>query len=449
MYRNRLEIVFCSIVLLFLALLIPTGCARNGSRAPDKIPSSQVLSESIQSLVNEGSNYFKKGDFNKSQEIYQIALEKARLVKDELGIGTSLFWLGYVYLYGYQDYQKALEYFSESLQYFQKIKYLEGETFVLAGIFDVYKGTGDDEKALETINKWLPLSENLLTRDSELKKPKIFEIRALAYWYKADLQRKRGEFSKALQNYRLATSDFLKIDNFELAGKTLWVSGDVLRINMGLILDAIESYEESSSLLQKAGKLIEANRVRISLGLSYIDSWNFKESFLVFDDVLKFAEKEESSDLLARANYGLAAACYATDKLYSSLGYCRVALDEFRKGNLKDNGLKADIFYLKGKLLRSLGQYDRAFEDLYSASVYIRKFNNKLSKSMEALILKELSDLYKWFGDHKVSIKYCKRALHLFEETGNTTGQIEAMVSLVDSFLISEEFNMDETEKIP
>ena len=77
-------------------------------------------------------------------------------------------------------------------------------------------------------------------------------MRALAYWYKADLLRKREKFSEALQNYHLATSDFLIINSFELAGKTLWASGDILRFDMYLNLDAIESYKKASSLLQKA-----------------------------------------------------------------------------------------------------------------------------------------------------------------------------------------------------
>jgi CHAT domain-containing protein len=446
MYQNRSEISLCNIVLVFLFLLILNSCVSNSSHSPEKNPSPQVLSESIQPLVKQGSEYFKNGDFKKSEETFQIVLKKAQLDNNDFGIGTSLFWLGSVYLYGYRNYQKALDYFTESLQYARKLNYLEGEAFSLAGIFDVYKFSGDDEKALETINIWLPSCEILLAKESEIKKKDLLYTRAQAYWYKAFIYWKKSEFDTALENYNLATSDFLKIDNFELAGKTLWASGDVLRFYMGLNLDAIESYKRASSLLLQAGRLIEANKVKILLGATYTDMWNLKESFLVFDDVIKFAEREKSSDLLARANWGLSNACYADGNLYSSLGYCQVALEEFRKGNLNDSGLKADIYYLKGRLMKALGQYDEAFEDLHLALIYIRKIDNIMSKSMEAFVLKELSDLYEWFGDHKIAVIYCKRALQLFEETGNTFQQIEALVSIADSFLIMNE-NLDEAEK--
>jgi CHAT domain-containing protein/Tfp pilus assembly protein PilF len=447
MYKTRSEISFCNIVLVFLFLLILNSCVSNSSHSTEKNLSPQILSESIQSTVEEGSEYYKNGDFKKSEEIFKNALEKARFEKDELAIGTSLFWLGSVYLYGYRDYQKALDYFTECRQYARKLNYLEGETFALLGIFDVYKFTGDDENALETINVWLPSCEILLAKESEIKKKKLLYTRAQAYWYKASIYWKKSEFDTALENYNLATSDFLKIDNFELAGKTLWKSGGVLHFNMGLNLDAIEAYKKASSLLQQAGKLIEANKVKIFLGLAYIDSWNFNESLLVYDDVLKFAEKVGSSDLLAQANLGIALTCYNTDKLYSSLEYCRVALDEFKKGNLNNNGLKADIYYLRGRLMKALGQYDKAFEDLHLASVSIRKIDNRMSSSMEALVLIELSDLYKWFGDHKMSIKYCKRALQLFEETGNVFQQIEAMISIADSISITYKYDPERARK--
>ncbi len=207
MHKDSFEITLCIIVSLLLVLLIPAGCVSNGLHSSDKSASSKDLSDSIKPLINEGTTYFRAGDFDKAQEVFENALKNARLVKDDLGIGTSMYFLGSVYLYGYRDYPKALEYLSQSLGCFNKINNLEGKAFALAGIFDVYKWTGDDEKALETIETWLPLSEKLLNIVSELKKSEIINARAFAYWYKAHLLRKGEKFSEALQNYRLATSE--------------------------------------------------------------------------------------------------------------------------------------------------------------------------------------------------------------------------------------------------
>ena len=82
-----------------------------------------------------------------------------------------------------------------------------------------------------------------------------------------------------------------------------------------------------------------------------------------------------------------------------------------------------------------------AFEDFLSASVYYRKVNYKLG---EALTLKDLSEIYKWFGDYEIAIRYCKRAILIFKEIGNITKQTEAMVSLIDSILIVGKFDNDE-----
>ena len=57
---------------------------------------------------------------------------------DDLSIGTCHLWIGYIYLYGFQDYPNARNSLTSSKHYFKKAGDIRGEVFALANLVDVY-----------------------------------------------------------------------------------------------------------------------------------------------------------------------------------------------------------------------------------------------------------------------------------------------------------------------
>ena len=88
MLQINSKILYCGTALLFFALLIPSGFASNHSNAPDKTPTSHILSESVQTLVNEGLTYYKRRDFNNAQEIFHSEVRNS-LLKTLFILGVS------------------------------------------------------------------------------------------------------------------------------------------------------------------------------------------------------------------------------------------------------------------------------------------------------------------------------------------------------------------------
>ena len=74
------------------------------------------------------------------------------------------------------------------------------------------------------------------------------------------------------------------------------------------------------------------------------------------------------SNLKIESSYGLAVVSDARGWSDDALRSCQIALDEFHKSNTKDDGLKGLILFLRGKILRILGQYDIALEEFASGN---------------------------------------------------------------------------------
>src|SRR5262249_11700938 len=87
-----------------------------------------AMAAPVLALYNEGTAAEQAGDLQKARELFQAALEQARVLGDQLGIGFSLSALGSIHAQ-LQEYPKALELLNAALPFLRDQNLLsEGAT---------------------------------------------------------------------------------------------------------------------------------------------------------------------------------------------------------------------------------------------------------------------------------------------------------------------------------
>ncbi|MEG5128694.1 CHAT domain-containing protein, partial [Microcoleus sp. ARI1-B5] len=106
------------------------------------------------------------GDYAKAIEYSQQYLTIARSIKNRLGEGTALGYLGAAYR-SVGDYAKAIEYSQQYLTIARSIKNPEGEGTALGYLGGAYLYLGDYAKAIEYSQQYLTIARSIKNREGE------------------------------------------------------------------------------------------------------------------------------------------------------------------------------------------------------------------------------------------------------------------------------------------
>jgi CHAT domain-containing protein len=112
-------------------------------------------------LSNISLFHFEKGDFFWFLKYQDESLEIKHRIDDHAGLSDSYCWLGVIYSHsGLQNYRKALDYFSKSLEICRRTGYRLTQNDVETQMASVYMNLGELDKAIE-------LLEELVDRDRD------------------------------------------------------------------------------------------------------------------------------------------------------------------------------------------------------------------------------------------------------------------------------------------
>ena len=247
---------------MWIVVLVVTATALSidvcaAQSAQGKLVYVPTMTAPVLVLFNEGAAAIQEGDLPKAQEKYQAALEQARALGDEQGIGFSLNGLAAVHD-RLQDYPKALEFYSAALPYFIAGNNLSAQMITLGAMGYVQVTMGNNASTIQAFDRALGIMEKLLANASEQEKLALLPLRAKALIAKALAHEKLEQWTEAVDSYRRAASDFAVIGNPERAGRALWSAGTVTRSKMKNPRQAVELYSEALLLLQEAGKVKDA-----------------------------------------------------------------------------------------------------------------------------------------------------------------------------------------------
>ncbi len=123
----------------------------------DKINDLHGKSSSLNTL---GTVYFKKGDFDKALERYEQSLELREKIGDKRDISSCLNNIGTIYSRK-GEFEKAIEYYRKSLELWEEIGYQQGVAIVLINMGDYYYERNELDSALKKLKKSLDISKNI------------------------------------------------------------------------------------------------------------------------------------------------------------------------------------------------------------------------------------------------------------------------------------------------
>jgi CHAT domain-containing protein len=186
-------------------------------------------------LSNISLVHFEKGDFFRFLKYQNESLEIKHRIDDLAGLSDSYRWLGIIYSHsGLQNYRKALDYFSKSLEICRRIGYRLTQNDVESHLASVYMSLGELDKAIE-------LLKELVDRDRDNPLLVNYRLDTLADCYLL-----KGEPEMALR----------QIEQSLGSGAADKRQGIGALNSLGKIYTVLGDWQKASECLERADKLL-------------------------------------------------------------------------------------------------------------------------------------------------------------------------------------------------
>ena len=294
--------------------------------------------ERMETLYNEGLQFYNQQDFRGAAQKWEEALEIARSIKNKGAESALLANLGIVYD-NLGEYQKAISYYEQALEIFREIGGKKRIGDILTNLGVVYQRLGDYPKAILYYEQSLKIKRDIVDKKG------IGDILTnLGVIYQ-----NLGDYSKAISYYEQALKIKRELGDKKGIGNVLTNLGNVYS-NLGDYSKAISYYEEVLAIYKEIG--IPTGQVEANIA----DIW------------LKRGEVERAEKTYLRLGGPI-----RLGKLSLVKGNYRKAVEYFDK-SLKENLQSRNATFLfadyagLGEAYEGLKEYDKAKENYENAT---------------------------------------------------------------------------------
>ncbi|MCK5051445.1 MAG: tetratricopeptide repeat protein [Candidatus Cloacimonetes bacterium] len=349
-------------------------------------------------LDDMANHYLVAGIRDKSVKYCQLAGDKAG---DRFIFNKALYYYGYVK----QIISKERKSINKNEQEYTE---LSNRLFdVQINIIDIFRWTGQWEKALENAEFTLKMAEDL--NDKKYLAIALNKI-GLQYFYK-------GLYREAMEIFRR----YLTIDRkigFELGKSTAYANMGIIHLNQGDLKKALTCFENELKIVRKLGNIREESFAYGYIGNVYFGYGNLTKACEYYNKKLHIAEK--SGDKLA-----ICEVLGDIGSIFFRKGNYDKAMDYYKKNLIiaEEIGYKRRISVavgLMGNVHFVRGEYEKA-----------RKCYNQKMKIAEALDEK-LSIINSSLSMGKIHYyqKEYRRALEYYERAISLTNEMELWIKL-------------------
>jgi CHAT domain-containing protein/Tfp pilus assembly protein PilF len=353
----------------------------------------------------------------KSKEAF--AIYKAMNLK--VGMAASLFACGGAY-YFLGQHREALSAFLEASDY-SKGSSLDSmlRPLLEASIGAVYWSLGETGKALETLERALPLIRNQ-------NNPSI-----LAQTLKAlgEIHVETGRKRKALEYLKEACALYRQLNNwqFEILESVLI---SALDSSLGMSTEAFETARLAIDRAKEKGDPAWEAQGHIAMGAAYAAIGNSAAAITEYNVALQaFVAQHNQDDASLEAmtlnNLGL---------LYAARGEFDPALDYFTRSlrmSRSNNDRKSvgyalnnigTIYYRRGEPLKALRHFEDALDIAHRIS----------DKRLKASVLTNMADAYFLINRREYAVRVLRENAEIFRQIEEPVHESEALISLADAY---------------
>ena len=242
------------------------------------------------SLNNLGIAYKSLGDYQKAIDYYQQSLQIFEEIGERSGIAKSFNNLGSAYNF-LGEYQEAINYHQQSLQIFEEIGERSGIAASLGNLGNAYRSLRDYEKAIDYYQQSLQMFEEIGERSGIAN-----SLCNLGSAYKS-----LRDYQKAINYYQQSLQIFEEIgerSGIAISFNNLGSAYD----SLGKYQRAIDYYQQSMEIFREIGnkhlenqclRLLNASRSRLEESQKAVELQSWEARFPGIKSVIRFARKNK------------------------------------------------------------------------------------------------------------------------------------------------------------
>lgn len=327
-------------------------------------------------LKNMAFYYLRTGDYEKSKQLYNAALELYIKINDFSRVALCYNNIGVIYKIQ-SEFEKTLEYNQKALEIRKKIDDKYGIASSLTNIGVAYYNQGEYDKSIEYFIETLKVSEEIGNEGLIIKNNNNI----------GGIYQEQGDYPKAL-----------------------------------------EYYQKSLSSAEKASDEVQVCSAQINIGNIYYFQKEYTKALEYYNKALEVSRQNDDKQHIAQSlnNIGI---IYEEQEMYeTALPYYTEAIDINKSiGNKKD---LAQHFNNVGSLYLRMNNFEKA-KEYFSQSLNMGiEIGSKPAISASQ---SKLANVYLRENDAKTAYNYAKQAFEISDEIGDALLQKEAAEMLAKS----------------
>ncbi|NVO10359.1 MAG: tetratricopeptide repeat protein [Bacteroidales bacterium] len=284
----------------------------------------------------KGDIYISNDNYIKALEALSTSLEYYKKLNDRKGIADIKNSIGTAYRFQ-GKYPTALEYYFESLKINQSISYKQGISGALNNIGIVYLYQKDFDKALEYYFNSLKIGEELNDEEGI----------GVSYLNIGGAYQKKKEYDKAIDYYLKSLAISKKLNNLDAIGVnyneigSIYMEQNNLQLAKSFLLEALKTFV-------KLGSKSRQTESYLYLGQYFFIDKNPEQSILHFTKALNLAKETGSKEYCSNALLKLSEVCESINNSKSALKYYKefISIRDsiFNEENTKQS-VQAELLY--------------------------------------------------------------------------------------------------------
>ncbi|MDZ8066340.1 MAG: tetratricopeptide repeat protein [Nostoc sp. DedQUE08] len=369
------------------------------------------------SLTSLGNAYNRLGQYQRAIEFFQQSLEISKEISDRNGEGASLGNLGNAYN-SLGQYQRAIEFYQQSLEISRETGNRNSEGASLCNLGNAYNSLGQYQRAIEFCQQSLKIFRDISDCNSEGA-----SLMSLGNAYNS-----LGQYQRAIEFYQHSLEISREIGDRNSEGNSLMGLGNAYN-SLGQYQRAIEFYQHSLEISREIGDRNSEGNSLGNLGNAYNFLGQYQRAIEFCQHSLEISREigNRNSEGNSLGDLGNA---------YNSLGQYQRAI-EFHEQYLNiaremgDRNSEGNSLMGLGNAYNSLGQHQRAIEFFQQSLKIKREIGNR---NGEGNLLNNLGNAYNSLGQHQSAIEFCHQSLEISREICDRNSEGNSLICLGNAY---------------
>lgn len=413
------------LAIVLVSFLATSASAQSLNVIQQKL--AQSLPADLGQLYVEAETALRNNNVSAAREKYDALLERAKVLKDRLGIGTGLVGQGEVYN-ALQNYSSAFDSFKAALPYLTDPNALAIEGWAYAALGEVSLRLNDLRQAISAFEKAISIGANLLVKSSDSEKLIISSVLAEVFRQTAIAYTQLGQFDDAVKNAILTAHEYAAVGNKKASGLASSSAGYLLLFKLKKPQEAIPQYAAAMTLFEEIGDHELVTSSTLSIAWSHFNAKDLQQAQSSFVNTLKKAHQYNLPEIALEAKFGLARISDDGGNFIEALTQYREVLTDAKSIPKKSSFVsEGNILALMGSDYRMLSRYEPAIEHLSMAAT---KYREQGERNAEAETLTRIAEIYLWLGEYDSAGGYYKKALLIYNEQGTVSQRIRVLALL-------------------